>query len=121
MYCKDLDGDGKPDTKEQVYDKFSLRESNVEHKANGLILGIDNWIYVSQHGRRYQFEGGKFRHEEVPRLGQWGLARNDEGRFMYSSTSNHATGYYITPEYLVSKRNKGPEEINSGKDEKTIT
>lgn len=118
-YCKDLDGDGKADTKEKVYDKFSLRESNVEHKANGLILGIDNWIYVSQHGRRYQFEGGKFRHEEVPRLGQWGLARNDEGRFLFSSNSNPATGFFISPEYLVSRRNKGPEKLITGSVVKT--
>ncbi len=118
-YCKDLDGDGKADTKEKVYDKFSLRESNVEHKANGLILGIDNWIYVSQHGRRYQFEDGKFRHEEVPRLGQWGLARNDEGRFLFSSNSNPATGFFISPEYLVSRRNKGPEKLITGSVVKT--
>lgn len=118
-YCKDLDGDGKADTKEKVYDKFSLRESNVEHKANGLILGIDNWIYVSQHGRRYQFEGGKFRHEEVPRLGQWGLARNNEGRFLFSSNSNPATGFFISPEYLVSRRNKGPEKLITGSVVKT--
>ena len=113
-YCKDLDDDGKADTKEKVYDKFSLRESNVEHKANGLILGIDNWIYVSQHGRRYKFKDGKFRHEEVPRLGQWGLARNDEGRFLFSSNSNPATGFFISPEYLVPRRNKGPEKLITG-------
>ena len=118
-YCKDVNGDGKADTKEKVYDKFSLRESNVEHKANGLILGIDNWVYVSQHGRRYQFNNGKFRHEQVPRLGQWGLARNDEGRFLFSSNSNPATGFFISPEYLVPGRNKGPEKLITGSVVKT--
>ena len=113
-YCRDTDNDGKSDTKDKVYDKFSLRESNVEHKANGLILGIDNWVYVSQHGRRYQFQGGKFRHEKVPRVGQWGLARNDEGRFLFSTNSIPAMGFFIPPEYLVSGRNKGPEKLITG-------
>ena len=113
-YCRDTDNDGKSDTKEKVYDKFSLRESNVEHKANGLILGIDNWVYVSQHGRRYQFQGGKFRHEKVPRVGQWGLARNDEGRFLFSTNSIPAMGFFISPEYLVPGRNKGPEKLITG-------
>ena len=51
-YCRDTDGDGEADTKELVFDKFSLRGSNVEHKANGLLWGIDNWIHVSQHSHR---------------------------------------------------------------------
>jgi len=42
-YCRDTDGDGKSDTKERVFDKFSLRDSNVEHKANSLLWGMDNW------------------------------------------------------------------------------
>ena len=113
-YCRDTDNDGKSDTKDKIYDKFSLRDSNVEHKANGLILGIDNWVYVSQHGRRYQFQGGKFRHEKAPRVGQWGLARNDEGRFLFSTNSIPAMGFFISPEYLVSGKNKGPEKLITG-------
>ena len=84
-YCRDSDGDGKADTKELVYDKFSLRDSNVEHKANSLTWGIDNWIHVSQHGRRYQVVVGKFRHERVPTIGQWGLAR-DASSFPLTAT-----------------------------------
>ncbi|MEM7387186.1 MAG: dehydrogenase, partial [Verrucomicrobiota bacterium] len=55
--CRDTDGDGRADSKEAVTDKFSLRDSNVEHKANSLTRGIDNWIHVSQHSRRYQVHG----------------------------------------------------------------
>jgi glucose/arabinose dehydrogenase len=35
-FCRDTDGDGVADTQELVYEKFSLRDSNVEHKANSL-------------------------------------------------------------------------------------
>ncbi len=90
-YCRDIDGDGKADTKELAFDRFSMRMSNVEHKANGLLWGIDNWIHVSQHGHRYQFINRKLRNEKVPVVGQWGLARNDEGRFLFSSNGTPAT------------------------------
>ena len=113
-FFRDIDNDGKADTKEKVYDKFSLRDSNVEHKANGLTLGIDNWIYVSQHGRRYQFINGEFRNEKVPRVGQWGLARNDEGRFLFSSNSNPGMGFFIAPDYLVNSKRIGGEVLLTG-------
>lgn len=51
-YVRDTNHDGKADTKELVFEKFSLRRSNVEHKANSLTWGIDNWIHVSQHGQQ---------------------------------------------------------------------
>ena len=41
-YCRDLNGDGVADSKVRVFDRFSMRSSNVEHKANGLLWGIDN-------------------------------------------------------------------------------
>lgn len=99
-YCRDTNGDGKADTKKLVYDKFSMRNSNVEHKANGLLWGIDNWIHVSQHGRRYQVIEGKVRNERVPVVGQWGLARNDEGRLLFSSNGNPAIGLVVPPRFF---------------------
>ena len=62
-----------------------MRRSNVEHKANALTWGIDNWIHVSQHGHRYQLIDRKFSNERVPVVGQWGLTRNDEGRFLFAA------------------------------------
>ena len=106
-YCRDTDGDGKADMKERVYDQFSRRDSNVEHKANSPLWGMDNWIHVSQHGRRYQVIGGKVRNERVPAIGQWGFARNDEGRLIFSGNSNPAIGLFVPPRYLGSDWNKG--------------
>ncbi|MFN0126352.1 MAG: c-type cytochrome [Verrucomicrobiales bacterium] len=106
-YCRDSDGDGKSDTKERVFDQFSRRDSNVEHKANSPLWGIDNWIHVSQHGRRYQVIGEKVRHERVQAIGQWGLARDDEGRFIFSSNSDPAKGLFVPPHSLGSEWNKG--------------
>lgn len=98
-YCRDTDGDGKVDRKKQVFDQFSLRRSNVEHKANSLTWGVDNWIHVSQHGHRYQFIQRKFRNESVPVVGQWGLTRDDEGRFLFSTNGHPAIGLFIPQGY----------------------
>lgn len=106
-YCRDTDGDGKADTKERVSDQFSRRDSNVEHKANSPLWGIDNWIHVSQHGRRYQVIGKKVRHVRGPAIGQWGLAQNDEGRLIFSGNSNPAKALFVAPQYLGSDWNKG--------------
>ena len=69
---------------------------------------------MSQHGRRYQFINGEFRNEKVPRVGQWGLARNDEGRFLFSSNSNPGMGFFIAPDYLVNSKRIGGEVLLTG-------
>lgn len=98
-FCRDTDGDGKAESKERVFDQFSLRRSNVEHKANSLTWGIDNWIHVSQHGHRYQFIERTFRNDRVPVVGQWGLTRDDEGRFLFTTNGHPAIGLFIPQGY----------------------
>ena len=98
-YCRDLDGDGVADTRKKVFDRFSMRSSNVEHKANGLLWGIDNWIHVSQHDRRYQLTNRTLRSEGVLVAGQWGLTRNDEGRLLFSTNGVPAIALFVPPRY----------------------
>ena len=98
-YCRDLDGDGIADTRKKVFDRFSMRSSNVEHKANGLLWGIDNWIHVSQHGRRYQLTNRELQSEGVVVVGQWGLTRNDEGRLLFSTNGTPAIALFVPPRY----------------------
>jgi putative membrane-bound dehydrogenase-like protein len=45
FYAEDTDGDGKADKREILYTGFV--EGNQQHRANGLVLGLDNWIYVA--------------------------------------------------------------------------
>ncbi len=42
LFFKDTDGDGKADVREVVWTGFT--EGNQQHRANGLQLGLDNWI-----------------------------------------------------------------------------
>ncbi len=113
-FCQDGGGDGVADIKRHVTDKFSLRDSNVEHKANSLTWGMDNWIHVSQHGRRYQVIEETIRHESVPSVGQWGLTRNDEGRFIFSTNSNPGMCLFVPPRYLSGAAHKDSRRTMTG-------
>src|SRR5260370_5696594 len=43
FYAEDTDGDGKADKKVVLYTGFV--EGNQQHRVNGLVWGLDNWIY----------------------------------------------------------------------------
>jgi putative membrane-bound dehydrogenase-like protein len=45
IYAEDTDGDGKADKREVLYTGFG--PGNPQHRANGLVLGLDNWIYCA--------------------------------------------------------------------------
>jgi putative membrane-bound dehydrogenase-like protein len=45
FYAEDTDGDGRADKREILYSGFV--EGNQQHRVNGLVWGLDNWIYVA--------------------------------------------------------------------------
>jgi putative membrane-bound dehydrogenase-like protein len=45
LLAKDTDGDGKADRVETLYTGFV--EGNQQHRVNGLVWGLDNWIYCA--------------------------------------------------------------------------
>ncbi|MFN0054893.1 MAG: PVC-type heme-binding CxxCH protein [Planctomycetales bacterium] len=45
LYAEDTDGDGRADHQETLYTGFV--EGNQQHRLNGLVRGLDNWIYVA--------------------------------------------------------------------------
>jgi len=45
FYAEDSDGDGKADVRETLYTGFG--EGNQQHRVNGLVRGLDNWIYCA--------------------------------------------------------------------------
>ncbi|MBV8818552.1 MAG: hypothetical protein JO022_09365, partial [Acidobacteriaceae bacterium] len=44
-YFEDTDGDGKADVKKKILTGFPF--TNPQHTANGLVYGLDNWIYIA--------------------------------------------------------------------------
>src|SRR5439155_22039915 len=43
FYAEDTDGDGKADVRRPLYVGFN--EGNQQHRVNGLVWGLDNWVY----------------------------------------------------------------------------
>ena len=77
---------------------------NVEHRENGLLPGIDGWIYNAKSSRRFRLREDVLEIEPTLFRGQWGLAQDDEGRLHY----NHNSGFlYIDQfpgEFLLRQR-----------------
>jgi putative membrane-bound dehydrogenase-like protein len=48
LYLKDTDGDGRADVREVWLSGFSV--GNSQHNVNGLLHGLDNWIYAGNGG-----------------------------------------------------------------------
>lgn len=45
FYAEDTNGDGQADKREVLYAGFA--EGNQQHRVNGLVWGLDNWIYLA--------------------------------------------------------------------------
>ncbi|MGV3773286.1 MAG: PVC-type heme-binding CxxCH protein [Verrucomicrobiales bacterium] len=104
-FYQDKDGDGKAETRTEVASDYGS-QANPEHTANGLMLGLDNWIYNANHTVRYRFDEGKWIADPVffTSRGQWGMTQDDVGRLFFNSNSDQLRADLIPAEYL--RRNK---------------
>ncbi len=90
-WCPDRDGDGRADEKLALLGGFGGIES-PEHAGNGLLRGMDNWIYFSQHPLRLKFDGKTLTTQRTPEHGQWGVTQDDAGRLYYAPNSDALIG-----------------------------
>jgi len=67
-----------------VIDEHYAGGGNVEHRANGLLRALDNWIYNAKSDARYREIGGKWVKEKTDFRGQWGISQNNHGRLFYN-------------------------------------
>lgn len=84
-------------TKKLLIDSNYASGGNVEHQANGLIRGLDNWIYSSNTDKRYRKKGNTWLIEKTHRRGQWGIVQDDYGRLFYNNNSQNLLGDYFMP------------------------
>ena len=70
---------------------------NVEHQPNGLLRGIDNWIYNANSTKRYRKKGDQWLVERTHQRGQWGISQDDFGRLYYNNNSQNLIGDYFLP------------------------
>jgi mono/diheme cytochrome c family protein/glucose/arabinose dehydrogenase len=71
---------------------------NVEHQPNGLLRGLDNWIYNAKSSNRYRRVGkNKWLKEHTHFRGQWGISQDEFGRLYYNTNSFNLLGDYFSP------------------------
>ena len=97
LYAEDTNGDGKADRREVLYRGFV--EGNPQHRVNGLLWGVDNWIYgangdsggtvtsmitgeqVDIHGRDFRIRPESGALETQSGMAQYGRCRDDWGNW----------------------------------------
>lgn len=67
-----------------VIDENYAGKGNVEHRANGLMRGLDNWIYNVKSDARYREIDGKWVKDSTDFRGQWGISQTNYGRIAYN-------------------------------------
>lgn len=108
VYLRDTDGDGVADQRDRIDTGINAGLNNPEHAANGLTLGIDNWIYLANHNKRYRLQSnGSWLIEPMPQVGQWGLGEDAWGRRIYNYNSAPVHGDLVPPHYLIRNSSLG--------------
>lgn len=114
--CHDKDGDGRAETKEKLLGGFGGLD-NPEHAANSLTFGHDGWWHLSQHDTEFRITksstGYSVATRPTPVHGQWGLAKDDVGRF-YSTPNSNPLLCDILPKHLASRNPSSPTSRGYG-------
>lgn len=90
----------KPVGEPVVAVKDYIQGGNVEHRANGLVRGLDNWLYNAKSAQRIRRSGDKWIVENTPFRGQWGVAFDNSGRIYTNNNSQFLVGETIAPNLL---------------------
>ncbi|MEO0474777.1 MAG: PVC-type heme-binding CxxCH protein [Planctomycetota bacterium] len=115
LYFVRINSGDRPGAKIPVdtsYSNDGKAKSNVEHQANGLLYGLDNWYYNAKSSRRYKQSGARFRTDKATDRnpsggtefrGQWGITQDDDGRLL-TNRNPILIEYELLPP-SVTKRN----------------
>jgi putative membrane-bound dehydrogenase-like protein len=126
IYAKDTDGDGRADVRKVMFSGFGTQ--NVQALANGLMRGLDGWIYgagggnggsitspehpdavpVSINGRDFRFKPDGSAFEAIAGGGQFGQTFDDWGRRFVCSNSNHIRQVVLETRYTQRNPNLIP-------------
>ncbi len=105
LYFVASDGD-KPTAEPVVVDSQYAPGGNVEHKTNGMMTNIDNWMYNAKSNARFKFIAGenKVVKESTHTRGQWGLSHDNFGRIFHNSNSTLLIGDRVLPNLLLGNK-----------------
>lgn len=93
-----------------LVDSFYAEGGNPEAQANGLMMGIDNWIYSANSQFRYQLKEGKWMKEPTSLRGQFGITKDDFGRLYYNNNAVQILGDYMLPNTIINNPYLKPQE-----------
>jgi glucose/arabinose dehydrogenase len=85
---------------------------NPEHADNGLLRGLDNWLYSAKSDIRLRFEDGEITEEETFPRGQWGIDKDNYGRLYYTNNSTWLLTDLIPGQYLLRGGSNGYSGVN---------
>ncbi len=105
-FVEDLDGDLVADRKTLIDPNYA--QDSVEHSANGLLRGLDNWIYNAKEGHRYRRVGDEWIRGETERRGQWGISQDNYGRLFYNYNHSQLHTDLAPPNSLTRNPNHQP-------------
>lgn len=126
FYAEDTDGDGVADKREVLYTGFA--EGNQQHRVNGLVWGLDNWIYLAngdsggsvksmKTGQKINIGGRDVRIrpdtgeiDTVTGQSQFGRNRDDWGNWFGCNNANPMYQFVLEDRYL--RRNRQFAGIN---------
>ena len=91
---------------------YGEHQGSVEHAENGLLVGLDNWLYSAKSSRRLRLTDTGL--EEQPTLfrGQWGITQDDQGRLYYNTNSNLLLGDYYDAQGVIGAGNRSAPGLN---------
>ena len=110
ILCRDKDHDDHCDAPEVVSTTYGTRK-NPEHDANGLVYGLDNWLYSANLGLRHRLVDGRWLVEPTITRGQWGIAQDDVGRLFYNTNSDYLRGDFV-PAYVQAAHLRTTRGLN---------
>lgn len=88
-----------------VIDEHYTQNQNVEHRTNGLLRGLDNWIYNVKSDARYREIDGEWVKELTTYRGQWGMSQDDYGRLYYNENWFGMKADQLLPNTLMRNDN----------------
>jgi putative membrane-bound dehydrogenase-like protein len=118
-YLEDTDGDGKADKIEKLFTGFN--PGNQQHRVNGLVWGLDNWVYcangdsggvvtsvktgktVDIRGRDFRFKPDTGEMELTSGQSQYAKVRDDWGNWF--GCNNSIPGWHVVLEDRHLARN----------------
>ena len=98
---------------------YGDQPGSVEHAENGLLMGLDNWLYSAKSARRLRIVGGQLISEPTLFRGQWGISKDNAGRLHYNTNSVLLLGDSYDAQAVVRAGNSGAPGLNariSGRD-----